>query len=46
MSYKRLIPCIFIYKGKAIKWFDDKEVVSRRCDRACKDSTVTKGQMS
>ena len=22
MSYKRLIPCIFIYKGKAIKWFD------------------------
>ncbi len=28
MSYKRLIPCIFIYKGKAIKWFDDKEVVS------------------
>ena len=28
MSYKRLIPCIFIYKGKAIKWFDDKEVIS------------------
>lgn len=28
MSYKRLIPCIFIYKGKAVKWFDDMEVVS------------------
>lgn len=28
MSYKRLIPCIFIYKGKAVKWFDNMEVVS------------------
>ena len=28
MSYKRLIPCIFIYQGKAVKWFDDMEVVS------------------
>lgn len=28
MSYKRLIPCIFIYKGKAVKWFDDTEVLS------------------
>ena len=28
MSYKRLIPCIFIYKGKAIKWFDDKSIVA------------------
>ena len=27
MSYKRLIPCIFIAGGKAVKWFDyyDKE---------------------
>ena len=23
MSYKRLIPCIFILGGKAVKWFDD-----------------------
>lgn len=28
MSYKRLIPCIFINQGKAVKWFDDREVVS------------------
>ncbi len=28
MSYKRLIPSIFIYQGKAIKWFDDKKVLS------------------
>lgn len=28
MSYKRLIPCIFIYNGKAVKWFQDKEIVS------------------
>ncbi|MEF9941055.1 MAG: bifunctional phosphoribosyl-AMP cyclohydrolase/phosphoribosyl-ATP diphosphatase HisIE [Lachnospiraceae bacterium] len=28
MSYKRLIPSIFIYKGKAVKWFDDMEVVA------------------
>ena len=28
MSYKRLTPCVFIYKGKAVRWFDDKEVLS------------------
>ena len=28
MSYKRLIPCIFIAEGKAVKWFDDKSVLS------------------
>ena len=28
MTYKKLIPCIFIYEGKAVKWFDDKEVLS------------------
>lgn len=28
MSYKRLIPCIFINKGKAVKWFDNMEIVS------------------
>lgn len=28
MSYKRLIPCIFIHKGKAVKWFDNMDVVS------------------
>lgn len=27
-SYKRLIPCIFIHKGKAVKWFDNHEVLS------------------
>ena len=28
MSYKKLIPCIFIDEGKAVKWFDDREVLS------------------
>ena len=28
MSYKRLIPCIFIHKGKAVKWFDNDEILS------------------
>lgn len=28
MSYKRLIPCIFIEGGKAIRWFHDDEVIS------------------
>ena len=27
-NYKRLIPCIFIHKGKAVKWFNDHEVLS------------------
>lgn len=27
MSYKQLIPCIFINNGKAVKWFDNLEVV-------------------
>ena len=28
MTYKKIIPCIFIYEGKAVKWFDSKEVIS------------------
>lgn len=28
MGYKRLIPCIFIVKGKAVKWFNDNSVVA------------------
>ena len=28
MSYKRLTPCIFIDRGKAVKWFDDDTVLS------------------
>lgn len=28
MSYKRLIPCIFIRNRKAVAWFDNTEVVS------------------
>ena len=28
MTYKKLIPCIFIYQGKAVKWFDNMEVLS------------------
>ena len=29
MSYKRLTPCILIDRGKAVKWFDDRSVISR-----------------
>lgn len=29
MSYKRVIPCIFIDGGKAVKWFDDRTVISK-----------------
>lgn len=28
MSYKRLIPCIFIRDAKAVKWFTDETVIS------------------
>lgn len=28
MSYKRLIPCIFIRGGKAVKWFTDETVLT------------------
>ena len=28
MSYKQIIPCIFIDQGRAVKWFDDKTVIS------------------
>ena len=28
MIYKKLIPSIFIHQGKAVKWFDNLEVLS------------------
>lgn len=28
MSYRKLAPCIFIDNGKAVKWFDDRSVIS------------------
>lgn len=28
MNYKRVIPCIFIDSGKAVKWLDDRSVLS------------------
>lgn len=28
MSYKRVIPCIFISEGNAVKWFDDKTIIT------------------
>lgn len=28
MSYKRVIPCIFISKGKAVRWFDDTTIIN------------------
>lgn len=27
MKYKRIIPCVFLHEGKAVKWFDDKTIV-------------------
>ena len=27
-KYKRLMPCIFIDQGNAVKWFDDREIIS------------------
>ena len=29
MSYKKLIPCIFILNGEAVGWFHDLSVVSK-----------------
>ena len=29
MIYKRVIPCIFIDSGNAVKWFDDKTVLTK-----------------
>ena len=26
--YKRLTPCIFIERGKAVQWFDDRTVIA------------------
>ena len=28
MTYKKLIPSIFIHQGKAVKWFDNMEVLT------------------
>ena len=28
ISYRKLIPCIYIAGGKAIKWFNDREVLA------------------
>ena len=28
MNYKRLIPCLFLSKGKAVRWFGDDTVIS------------------
>lgn len=27
-TYKRLIPCIFLLQGKAVKWFDNHEIIA------------------
>ena len=27
MKYKRIIPCVFLDEGKAVKWFDDRTVI-------------------
>ena len=28
MSYKRIVPCLFLWQGKAVRWFDDMDVLS------------------
>ena len=48
MSYKRLTPCLFINEGKAVKWFDDNEIMSEDpvilakmyCDRGADELIV------
>ena len=45
MSYKRLIPCIFILGGKAVKWFDDPTVVSEDVIALAKEYS-DKGRMN
>lgn len=37
MSYKRLIPCILIAEGKAVKWFDDREVIAHDVVKLAKE---------
>lgn len=37
MSYKRLIPCILIADGTAVKWFDDREVISHDVIKLAKE---------
>lgn len=36
MSYKRFIPCMFIRNGKAVKWFDDMEILSENVYKLAK----------
>ena len=45
MSYKRLTPCIFIDRGRAVKWFDDDTVLSDDVIGLAKHY-CEKGQMS
>ena len=28
MNYKKFIPCIYLYKGNAVKGFDDRTVIN------------------
>lgn len=37
MSYKRLIPCILIADGTAVKWFDNREVISHDVIKLAKE---------
>ena len=37
MSYKRLIPCIFIADGAAVTWFNNTEVLSSDVVRLAKE---------
>ena len=37
MSYKRLIPCILIADGEAVKWFDDREVIAHDVVKLAKE---------
>jgi len=37
MSYKRLIPCILVADGKAVRWFDDREVIAHDVVKLAKE---------
>ena len=45
MSYKRLIPCILIADGEAVKWFDDREVIAHDVVRLAKEYRKSSSKM-
>ena len=46
MSYKRLTPCIFIAGGKAVRWFDDRTVLTEDVIALAKQYIMQTEQMN